>query len=209
MGWLEWIGYLASLIILISLLMSSIKKLRWVNLVGAMLFAVYGFLIDALPVGIMNVGIATINIYYLIKMYSAVDYFKVLPIDNNTKYLNYFLDFYKDNIHEFMNYTQEDIINSHISFFILRNIYPAGVFICSKFDETTLKIEIDYVVPEFRDFKIGNFVFEKQKEYFLERGYVRFVIESTNKNHVEYLKKMGFTKSESIGVNYFEKKIKD
>jgi len=208
MDWLEWIGYIASLVILISLLMSSIKKLRWVNLIGATLFAVYGFLINALPVGIMNVGIAAINVYYLIKMYSAIDYFKVLPIDNNTKYLNYFLDFYKDNIRAFMNFSQEDIENSHVSFFILRNIYPAGVFICSKYDDTTLKIEIDYVVPEFRDFKIGNFVFEKQKDFFLERGFSRFVIESTNKSHIEYLKKMGFARCDSIGETFYEKIIK-
>lgn len=69
--WLEWLGYLASLIVLISLLMSSIVKLRWINLIGSALFSLYGFLIGALPVGIMNLGIVLINIYYLVKLYSA------------------------------------------------------------------------------------------------------------------------------------------
>ena len=68
-NWLEWLGYLASLIVLISLLMSSIVKLRWINLVGSSLFSLYGFLIGALPVGFMNFGIALINIYYLIQIY--------------------------------------------------------------------------------------------------------------------------------------------
>ena len=36
---LEWIGYIASLIVLVSLLMSSIKKLRWINLFGALMWA--------------------------------------------------------------------------------------------------------------------------------------------------------------------------
>ncbi|WP_047985647.1 YgjV family protein [Ornithinibacillus californiensis] len=66
--WLEWLGYLASLIVLISLLMSSIKKLRWINMIGSSLFSLYGFLIGALPVGIMNLGIVFINIYYLVKL---------------------------------------------------------------------------------------------------------------------------------------------
>ena len=31
---LDWIGYLGSLVVLISLLMSSIKKLRWIKIHG-------------------------------------------------------------------------------------------------------------------------------------------------------------------------------
>ena len=38
---LEWIGYTASLIVLVSLLMSSIKKLRWINLFGALIFGAW------------------------------------------------------------------------------------------------------------------------------------------------------------------------
>src|SRR6056297_1798281 len=62
---LEWVGYAASLLVLISLLMSSIIKLRWINLIGSAIFCVYGFLIGSIPVGIMNGGIIIINIYYL------------------------------------------------------------------------------------------------------------------------------------------------
>ena len=42
--WLDWFGYAASGVILISLTMSSIVKLRWINLAGAVMFAVFGFL---------------------------------------------------------------------------------------------------------------------------------------------------------------------
>jgi hypothetical protein len=74
-NWLEWLGYLASLIVLISLLMNSILKLRWINLLGSSIFSLYGFLIGALPVGFMNLGIALINIYHLIKIYHSKEYF--------------------------------------------------------------------------------------------------------------------------------------
>ena len=47
--WLEIMGYTASIIVFFSLLMSSIIKLRWYNLLGASLFSLYGFLIGALP----------------------------------------------------------------------------------------------------------------------------------------------------------------
>ena len=64
---MDYLGYAASLIVLISLLMSSIKKLRWINLAGALLFGIYGFMIQSLPTGFMNLGIVIIDIYYLVK----------------------------------------------------------------------------------------------------------------------------------------------
>jgi len=35
---IEWTGYLASIVVLISLLMASVVKLRWINMAGAFLF---------------------------------------------------------------------------------------------------------------------------------------------------------------------------
>lgn len=61
--YLDVLGYVASLVVLVSLVMSSIKKLRWINLGGALLFSVYGFMIGSTPTGIMNLGIVMINIY--------------------------------------------------------------------------------------------------------------------------------------------------
>ena len=52
---LDWIGYLGSLVVLISLLMSSIKKLRWINLVGAVIFAFYGFMISSIPIAYQKI----------------------------------------------------------------------------------------------------------------------------------------------------------
>lgn len=65
----EWVGYLASVVIAISLMMSNIKKLRWWNLIGAALFVVYGLAIDAIPVALVNFFIVFIDAYYLRKIY--------------------------------------------------------------------------------------------------------------------------------------------
>ena len=68
--WVEWLGYLASLVILISLTMTSIVKLRWINLVGSILFTIFAYLIDSTPTIFMNIGIICINLYFLYKIYS-------------------------------------------------------------------------------------------------------------------------------------------
>ncbi|WP_373316312.1 YgjV family protein [Shewanella schlegeliana] len=67
----EWVGYLASVVVAISLMMSNIKKLRWWNLVGAALFVAYGLAIDAIPVALVNFFIVLIDAYYLVKLYKA------------------------------------------------------------------------------------------------------------------------------------------
>ena len=61
----EIIGYFASVLVAISLMMSSILKLRVINLLGAALFTLYGLLIGAYPVAVMNFFIVLIDLYYL------------------------------------------------------------------------------------------------------------------------------------------------
>jgi len=207
--WLEWLGYLASLIVLMSLLMSSIIKLRWINLFGSSMFSLYGFLIGALPVGYMNLCIAIINIYYLIKIYRSKEYFKILPIEGNSPYFNYFLDFYNIGSEEDINIAQFNINDFDVSFYILRNLVPAGVFIASRHDENTLKVELDFVIPEYRDFKIGNYIYENSKDYFFDKGYSKFISFSSNNDYTKYLNKMGFKETIENGSKYFIKSINE
>lgn len=205
--WLEWLGYLASLIVLMSLLMSSIIKLRWINLLGSSIFSLYGFLIGALPVGFMNLCIGIINIYYLVKIYRSKEYFKILPIEGNSTYFNYFLDFYNGEIEKYSSTSQFNINDSNVSFYILRNLVPAGVFIASRHDENTLKVELDFAIPEYRDFKIGNYIYKNSKEYFLNKGFSKFICFSSNNYHIKYLKRMGFKETTDNSSKYFVKSI--
>ena len=62
----EWIGYLASLFVLLSFLMRNITTLRYVNSVGCLFFVAYGILLDSWPVIITNVAIVCVNFYYLV-----------------------------------------------------------------------------------------------------------------------------------------------
>lgn len=61
----ELLGYMASVFVAVSLMMRSLVKLRVINLVGAVLFTVYGLIIAAYPVAIVNGFIVLVNIYYL------------------------------------------------------------------------------------------------------------------------------------------------
>jgi len=56
---------LASILIGVSMFMKDIVKLRFINLVGAILFTVYGFIIKSYPVAIVNLIISFTNILFI------------------------------------------------------------------------------------------------------------------------------------------------
>lgn len=66
--WIEWIGYFASAFIVISLIMTSVVKLRIINTIGCVLFVIYGLSVGAYPVAFSNFLIIIINIYHLLRI---------------------------------------------------------------------------------------------------------------------------------------------
>jgi hypothetical protein len=89
-----------------------------------------------------------------------------------------------------------DFKNSEYNFYILRDIMPVGLFVANKYDEDTLKVELDYVIPMFRDFKAGKYIYEKNKHIFLTKGYNKLITFSDSAKQDKYLVKMGFNKIE-------------
>ena len=63
----EWVGLLASAIILISFLTSNQIKTRIINSVGCAVFIVYGFLLPAYSTAFMNAALLIVHAVFLIK----------------------------------------------------------------------------------------------------------------------------------------------
>jgi hypothetical protein len=204
--YLEYLGYIASAIVLISLLMTSIKKLRWINLVGALLFGIYGFMIQSIPTGVMNLGIVVIDIYFLVKMYKNKDYFKILKLERNSEYLQSFMDFYKDDMKQFQAVEEIENKEFDVKLFTLRNMNPAGLLL-GNIDNDTFNISLDYAVPQYRDFKLAMFLFEDKKEFFTSKGIKRLVALKEEDKHNNYLEKIGFTLQEFNGKTVYVKEI--
>ncbi|MGB0769155.1 MAG: uroporphyrinogen decarboxylase [Flavobacteriaceae bacterium] len=62
----EWVGYIATVVLLTSFTMKRLKSLRIINSIACLLFVVYGIMLsNAWPIIISNAAIFTINFYYL------------------------------------------------------------------------------------------------------------------------------------------------
>jgi len=189
---LQWIGYVASGIIALSMAMSSIVKFRWVNLLGAIMFSFYGYLIGAFPVMLLNGIIVLVDIYYLVRIYSKPNLFDIMEVRGDNKYLLKFLDFHKNEIEKFFpGFKYKPEMNT-VSFFVLRNLAVAGIFLAHRKDGDVLEVGLDYVVPEYRDYKNGKFVYSRLKGYFVKQGFKKIEAKSISASHINYLKKLGF-----------------
>ena len=202
----ELIGYLGSILVAISLMMRSLLRLRIINLVGALFFTIYGVLLGAYPVAFLNGLIVCIDLYYLFQMWRQKDFFTFLEVSPNSEYLRAFVEFYKDDIAEiipsYTHKTAEDLL----CFFILRNMMPAGLFIVKVRGEEA-HVQLDYVVPNYRDFQVARFIFEENAAFFIQRGIRRFVSEGGSAIHRRYLEKMEFVNKAEMYVHEIGTKI--
>lgn len=187
----EYIGFIASFTILIALLMSSVKKLRIINLVGAVLMIFYGVLIQKYPVIIMNIGTSLINLYYLRQMFLKKDYFSVIALEKDSEYLQQFLNFHQNTVPKKVKEFQV-VQRSTYRYFVLRDMIPAGLFIVTSQGDENLYIELDYVTPAYRDFKVAKYIYKNIESSMYSEGYRRFVTCTQNEKHIKYLTKMGF-----------------
>ena len=205
---LEWIGYAASVLILISMLMSSFLKLRIFNMVGAAMFSAYGFMIDALPVALLNLFVVFANLWHLYKMFGTNDNFSTLEIRRDNRYLVKFLEFYSKDIAKYFPHFEYKVGMNTFSFMILRNMAVAGVFLARELEEKVLFIGLDYVIPEYRDLKPGKYIYKEKIGVFKEKGYDMLVTTPQTTYHVKYLLKMGFSKVTIKDEEYYSIPIK-
>lgn len=187
----ELIGYTGSILVAISLMMKSLVRLRTINMIGAIVFIIYGLLIGAIPVVFLNGLILCVNIYNLWQMWQQKDYFTLMEVRPESAYLKHFLDFYRKEILEFTPTYLFKPKSEQLVLFVLRNMMPVGVLIV-KPEGDTAAIFLDFVIPGYRDFRAGKFLFEQSADFFRQRGITRLLSDPGNPRHETYLKRMGF-----------------
>lgn len=186
---LEIIGYGSSLIVLISFLMSSVLKLRLINLVGAGTFTVYAFLTHSYPTAVMNLFITLIDIYYLVKLTRHNTMFSILPSHMDSPFLEAFLDFYHDDIVKYFPSLDSARSKADVAYFVHCDMVNAGLILGKDMGDGTMEVLLDYSTPTYRDCSVGKYLYQKLPGL----GYKKLVCTNSGELHEKYLKKMGFS----------------
>lgn len=192
---IEMVGYVASTLILLSVTRTSILKLRLIGLAGSLVFVVYASLIGAYPIVVVNTVIAGVHFYFLYQLRSRrQEYFRILRVDPDSKYLLDFLKFYSGEIDKFQpDFEYRPGGDEQVRAFVLRDMVPAGLFIGS-IEGEVLTIDLDFVIPQYRDLRVAEFLFSASTR--LTTGARLSGLRSLpgTPEHVAYLERIGFTR---------------
>jgi hypothetical protein len=200
--WVQLVGYLGSALVIASLAQKSILRLRFIGLGGSATFLVYSLLIAAYPIAIVNLIAGAIHAYYLRQLIARPEeVFSTLEVRPDAFYLQRFLEFHAADIARFQPEFRHQLGGNMKTVFILRDMVPAGLVVC-RADGDAFKIVLDYAIPEYRDFKLGRYVFSRNSGIF-ESG-ARLWSPASTPDHATYLQRMGFRQT---GEDRFELEV--
>jgi hypothetical protein len=184
------LGYAASLVILVSLTMKSIVRLRWINAAGSALFVVFAILTRSWPTVAMNLGIIAIDLWYAFRVVGRKEDFRLIHAERSSAFLEFF---YRENEAEIVGIFGEEAFGESKGFsYFVRNAEIAGLFAWRENSPVECAILIDFVTERYRDAKIGRYFFSRHLASFREKGYERLVCETAHPRHARYLSKLGF-----------------
>ncbi len=198
-----YIGYIASLFLIVSLVVHGDLKFRLYNSLGCVAFIIYGIAFNAWPVILTNALLLVINIYYLNKLYKHRENFELIEFAVDDKLIATFLKFYKTDIATYFPDFAEAQLKGNFNFVVLRDLVIANIFSAHIAENGDASVVINYTIKNYRDFKVGKFIFEKEKQNLISKHVKRIVYKNVhNKSHETFLKVHGFTKD---GETYFKK----
>lgn len=191
----EGLGYAASLIILVSLLMTNVFRLRVINLVGSLCFSLYGWLIGSWPVCAINLVIAGIDGWYLLQSLRVSAFFDLAPAASvGTEYLKRFFLFHERELMRYAPGLTLEALQEACTCLIFRNLLPVGLFSYRRTGPDA-EIVIDYMIAEYRDFKAGRYLYKTKRMFFKEQGIKRFQAVATHPSQPPYYLHNGFARA--------------
>lgn len=196
---IELAGYLGSTLVVVSMLMSSVVKLRVINTVGSCISAAYALIIHSYPLALMNICLIVINCYNLVKLLKSQQRFEVVSANMEDSFLAYFLAYYRQDIQHFFGEIEQAVSVSNTAYIVCCGGVPAGLMLGKASEKGVLDIVLDYSTPTYRDCSVGAYLYSKLPEY----GVQKLVYTGNIEKHEEYLVKMGFTSANGI----FEKTL--
>ena len=154
----------------------------------------HSLLIEAYPIDVVNVMAAGIHAYYLRKLIRRKhEVFDVLHVHPDSRYLAYFLDYYRDEITARFqpDFVYEEADNQFAAF-ILRDVVPAGLFIGRVHPDESIEAVLDFVIPQYRDFKIAPYLYSERSGLLTGTNCRRVWSVPGADAHAAYLRRVGF-----------------
>jgi hypothetical protein len=190
----ELVGYVASGLVVMSLAMTSVVRLRAISLVGSVIFVVYGVLIESVPIMVTNVAIAALNVWFLRAELGGKRHLGATVVAADDPFLVDFLRYHLPDIHRFQPTFELPADEPELlALLMMRDGLPAGALMGSLHDGE-LRVRLDYVTKPYRDSQLSQWLYGRGSGVLRKLGVERVSTEPGTEPHSSYLARNGFTK---------------
>ena len=194
---IEIFGYIGSVLVVVSMLMSSVVKLRVINTVGSIVSGIYALIVGALPLVLMNACLIIINLYNLFKLLKTQKEYDIVKAKADDSSAEYFINRYARDIKSYFPDYKENKAACDTVYFVYCNGTPAGLLLGKELENGIVDVVMDYTTPAYRDCTAGEFLYSKLPENGVKM--LKYSQKET-KTHVEYMTKMGFVKENGVYI---------
>lgn len=196
---LEVIGWVGSGLVVWSLMQARVLRFRWMNLAGSFVAAGYNAWIGIWPFAVMNAVIAVIDVYWLVRLYHEAhdaEVYEVVEVRPDDAYLRHVLRVHASDIAGFHPAFSVDALDAAVAaersaFLVVRADETVGSVIVRDLGSGRAGVELDWVVPRFRDFTPGEFV-HRSSGIFAAKGFTEIVWDHPAAAARSYLARLGF-----------------
>ncbi len=193
---MDVIGWLGSAILVVSLAQTRVLRFRLLNLVAALLLVVFNAALAVWPMVAVNAVIAALDAWVLLRLTRTRHderTYEVVTISPDQAYLGYLLSRHARDIARFNPELPPDVrAASDLGFLTLSGGETVGVVLARSTGRPgEARVLLDYVLPRFRDFTPGEFVFRPGGP-FQESGISRVLAPEGMRESSAYLRAVGF-----------------
>lgn len=188
--WQELVGYAASALVVTSLAMTSVVRLRLFSLAGSVTFTTYGALIGSIPIVITNSAIACINVWFLSRELGGRRDLGAVVVPPDSPFLTDFLARHEAEIRTFQP-DYDPAGSPDFALVLTRDGLPAGVVLGERAG-ATLDITLDYVLRAYRDSRLGRWLYGDGARVFRSHDIDTVTTTAGSETHRSYLSRVGF-----------------
>lgn len=196
---LEIIGWVGSVLVVVSLMQARVLRFRWLNFAGSVIATAYNTIVGIWPFAAMNAVIAVIDAYWLWRLTRErhdADVYEVVPVGAGDHYLRHVLGVHADDIARYypsFGLPGDAAGDSRWAYLVLRGDETVGVVVVRDAGDGIGEVELDWVTPRFRDFAPGEFVY-RRSGVFAGTGLRSLVVAEDARDTGPYLERVGFAR---------------
>lgn len=192
MYWTEALGYSASLFIIVSLMMSKIWPLRWFNLIGCIAFTLYGLMIHAYPVALLNGIAALANVFHLIKIIRNKSEFTLLKVNTDDPLLLLFAHQHDEKIKKHAPNWNQKCLKTSENYLVLQ---PEHFSVCGLFSyqqhQKEAAITLDFLSDNYASTRFESALYRSIASTMKSKVHALFVEKDTVSDPDKYIR-LGF-----------------